>query len=172
MDNNVVHALFGEFARRGFVALAFNLRGTGRSEGSYEGGEGEVEDVEAALDWLGSQSRVRGDCLGVLGYSFGAWVGLQAAIRRQPEVRCAGAVAPPVALFAFGFLSCFNGSFFFVSGDQDSYCPAEKKSVLLSGPAGKRECRVVAGTDHFFWDRESEAAGYLCDRFEACLKTP
>lgn len=169
MDNNVVQALFEESVRQGFVALAFNFRGTGRSGGTFEGGQGEVQDVLAALDWLAARERTRNQRLGVLGYSFGAWIGLQAAHRDPGRVSLTGAVAPPAGLFPFDFLAGYPGFFFFVFGDRDPYCPLEKEATLLAGPAGRREGKVLAGGDHFFWNRESEAARFLCGRFRATL---
>lgn len=165
MDNNVVYALFDAFAERGYVAFAFNFRGAGRSGGHHEGGEGEINDVVGALDWLEGFERTRGCDLGFLGYSFGAWVGLQAVVRLGDRVKCAGAVAPPLGMYSFDFLEPYLGHFFFVLGDQDPFCQVENKGILMAGPEGKREGRVIVGTDHFFQSREKEAADYLCDGF-------
>jgi len=171
MENNVVEALFEEFAARGFLALAFNFRGTGASGGAHEGGEGEIRDVQAALNWLGAQQRTRRHRLGVLGYSFGAWIGLQAAHRDPAGIPLAGAVAPPLGMLPFDFLSEYPGFLFFVLGDRDPYCPARKEADLLAGTPGRRQGRVIRGADHFFWNREAEAARFLCDRFLSALST-
>jgi alpha/beta superfamily hydrolase len=169
MDNNVVYALFDEFAERGYVSLAFNFRGAGRSGGRHEGGEGEIKDVEAALNYLKGFERTKGSGLGILGYSFGAWVGLQAATRLGEEVGCTGAVAPPLAMLSFDFLDAFQGPLFFVMGDQDGFSPVNMKETLMKGPGGIREGKVIPGADHFFWGREKAAASYLCDCFLRCL---
>src|SRR6266404_5129624 len=52
MNNKVVYALYQTFVRRGFSTLRFNFRGVGRSQGSFDRGEGELADAAAALDWL------------------------------------------------------------------------------------------------------------------------
>ena len=52
MSNKVVYSLYQVFARRGFSVLRFNFRGVGRSQGSYDRGEGELSDAASALDWL------------------------------------------------------------------------------------------------------------------------
>src|SRR3712207_4695272 len=49
MHNNVVMALVDGVTRRGVAALRFNFRGVGRSGGTYDGGNGEQGDVQAAL---------------------------------------------------------------------------------------------------------------------------
>jgi len=40
MNNKVVYALYQCFVRRGFSTLRFNFRGVGRSQGSFDRGEG------------------------------------------------------------------------------------------------------------------------------------
>ena len=52
MNNKVVYTLYQTFVRRGFSTLRFNFRGVGRSQGSFDRGEGELADAAAALDWL------------------------------------------------------------------------------------------------------------------------
>src|SRR5207248_2085162 len=52
MNNKLVYTLFQCFVRRGFSTLRFNFRGVGRSQGSFDRGEGELADAAAALDWL------------------------------------------------------------------------------------------------------------------------
>src|SRR3982750_5019435 len=52
MNNRVVYSLFHAYTRRGFSTLRFNFRGVGRSQGTYDRGEGELSDAAAALDWL------------------------------------------------------------------------------------------------------------------------
>lgn len=50
MNNKVSYGMYHEFRNRGFTVLRFNFRGVGRSEGIYEGGEGELADAAAVLD--------------------------------------------------------------------------------------------------------------------------
>ncbi|RKO92789.1 Alpha/Beta hydrolase protein, partial [Blyttiomyces helicus] len=46
MDNNVVAALFRNFASKGFMVIRFNFRGVGNSTGKTSWrGQGEVDDV-------------------------------------------------------------------------------------------------------------------------------
>ncbi len=164
MENNVVWGLFNAFVERGYLTVAFNFRGVGSSGGRHEAGEGEVSDVLSVLDWLGQLPETRGFGLGVLGYSFGAWVGLRAAVR-DARVRCVGAVAPPVAMYPFSFLEDLEAPLFVVSGDQDAFCPPEGKKVLCSELSKEVRWTVLDGVDHFFWSREKEAAGHLLGGF-------
>ena len=52
MNNKVVFDLFHMFVRRGFSVLRFNFRGVGRSQESFDHGQGELRDAAAALDWM------------------------------------------------------------------------------------------------------------------------
>ena len=62
MYNNVVEAIEEGFVLSGLSTLRFNFRGVGDSEGAYDEGNGEVNDVIAACtfmrDLLGAGSRL------------------------------------------------------------------------------------------------------------------
>ena len=84
MNNKVVYDLFHMFVRRGFSALRFNFRGVGRSQESFDHGQGELRDAAAALDWMQQHNPNSSGCW-VAGFSFGAWIGMQLLMRR-PEI--------------------------------------------------------------------------------------
>ncbi len=164
MDNNVVWALFEAFAERGYVTVAFNFRGVGGSDGRHEDGEGEVQDVLGVLDWLEGLSETQGFGLGILGYSFGGWVGLRGAVCDR-RVRCAGVVAPPLAMYSFAFLNELASPMVVVSGREDPFCPVEGKEALCATLRNETSWKILEGVDHFFGGREKEAAQYLVDGF-------
>ena len=58
MYNNVVGALVRAALGVGVAALRFNFRGVGESEGAYDDGNGEPDDVRAALDFMRSQPEI------------------------------------------------------------------------------------------------------------------
>ena len=76
MDNRVVYRAGKAVMEAGLAALRFNFRGVGASTGSYDHGEGEKDDASAAIDYL--SAKYSGLPLVLVGFSFGAWVGLQA----------------------------------------------------------------------------------------------
>ena len=85
MNNKVVFDVFHMFVRRGFSVLRFNFRGVGRSQESFDHGQGELRDAAAALDWM-QQHNPNSSACWVAGFSFGAWIGMQLLMRR-PEVQ-------------------------------------------------------------------------------------
>jgi len=85
MNNKVVYTLYQCFVRHGFSTLRFNFRGVGRSQGSFDRGEGELSDAASALDWLQTYNPNAQFCW-IAGFSFGAWIGMQLLMRR-PDIK-------------------------------------------------------------------------------------
>ena len=84
MNNQIVYQLYYLFVERGLSVLRFNFRGVGRSQGSFDHGQGELSDAASALDWVQSINPDARACW-IAGVSFGAWIGMQLLMRR-PEV--------------------------------------------------------------------------------------
>src|SRR6266853_2068621 len=76
LHNKVVFHTMKALNSFGFPVLRFNFRSAGLSQGEHDHGQGEVDDVRSALDWLDKEFRLP---LIFAGFSFGAAVGLQAA---------------------------------------------------------------------------------------------
>ena len=76
------------FAARGFASVRVDLRGTGSSEGLCLGEYllQEQDDALEVLSWLAEQPWCTG-AVGMIGYSWGGFNGLQIAARRPPQLR-------------------------------------------------------------------------------------
>ncbi|MBI5363457.1 MAG: alpha/beta hydrolase, partial [Planctomycetes bacterium] len=85
----------------GIAVLRFNFRGVERSEGVHHGQGGEVDDLGAALDWMGE--RFPGLELWAGGFSFGARTSAERATK-DPRIAKVVLVAVPVLRFDCGFL--------------------------------------------------------------------
>ncbi|MCR4403349.1 MAG: alpha/beta hydrolase [Firmicutes bacterium] len=74
-------------AREGIVALRFDFRGSGDSEGDFEDMTlpGEISDARASLDYASGLPGVDGNNLGILGLSMGGAVA--ACVSDDPRVR-------------------------------------------------------------------------------------
>src|SRR6267142_1474037 len=66
LDNKVVQTLAKAFVELGYESWRPNFRGVGQSEGKYDEGRGEVEDLAAVFNALGFPNVV------LAGFSFGA----------------------------------------------------------------------------------------------------
>src|SRR4051794_14915731 len=158
MNNKVVYTLFQVFVNQGFSVLRFNFRGVGRSQGSFDRGEGELSDAASALDWLQTYNANAGACW-VAGFSFGAWIGMQLLMRR-PEIEGFLSVAPPANLYDFSFLAPCPSSGLIVHGDKDAVVPAKDVQGLVEKLKTQKgiiiDQKVIAGANHFF-DNKIEA---------------
>jgi alpha/beta superfamily hydrolase len=155
MNNQIVYNMYYAFAERGFSVLRFNFRGVGRSQGSFDHGQGELSDAASALDWVQSNMPEARACW-IAGISFGAWIGMQLLMRR-PEIEGFISIAPPANRFDFSFLAPCPSSGLFVHGDQDRVAPLKEVMALIEKLKTQRgiliEHAVIEGANHFFENR-------------------
>jgi len=155
MNNKIIYNLFQAFVRRGFSTLRFNFRGVGRSQGSFDRGEGELSDAASALDWLQTFNPNAASCW-IAGFSFGAWIGMQLLMRR-PEIAGFISIAPPASIYDFSFLAPCPASGMIIQGNSDEVVPIEAVNKLVDKLSQQRgikiDYRVIRGANHFFNDQ-------------------
>ena len=159
MENNVVMAVCRSLVSQGFAALRFNFRGVGASEGAFDQGQGERNDVRAALAHLASLPDVDGERLGLVGYSFGAMVAAEVA---DSDLRALALVSPPVA--HADLRVDWGCPALILTGDQDPIAPADRLQAI--GGASGVGLRVVSGADHSWWGFEEELVEALAEFFD------
>ncbi|WP_032112856.1 alpha/beta hydrolase [Candidatus Paracaedibacter symbiosus] len=168
MNNKVVYALYRTFSELGYNTLRFNFRGVGRSEGSYDHGEGELNDAASALDWLQSVNPHASRCC-VAGFSFGAWIAMQLLMRR-PELDSFIAVSPSADRYDFSFLAPCPVPGMIIQGSKDDIVPhtyVGKLAEKLQQQRGiKIDYRLIAEADHFYNGKLPE----LCQHVEGYLR--
>jgi alpha/beta superfamily hydrolase len=141
MDNKVVTTLVKTFVELGFVALRFNFRGVGASEGTFDAGDGEVEDVLAVVRHARQEY---GDLPLILsGFSFGGYVQARAAQQLHPQHLVL--IAPAVGRFV---MPKVPANTLVVHGDMDEV--VELQEVLQWARAQNLPIIVLAGAGHFF----------------------
>jgi len=152
MHNNVVEAICVAYQEKGYSTLRFNFRGVGQSEGGYEEGIGEQDDVKAAIDYLSDLGKEEID---LVGYSFGSWVNAL-GIDRYEKVKRAIMISPPVDLLDFSSLRYNPKIKLVITGSEDEI--ADWKSIKKMIPSWNREAalRVIKGADHFYWGKTGE----------------
>ena len=157
LHNKVVFHAMKALNSFGFPVLRFNFRGTGLSQGEHNHGDGEADDVRAALDWLDHEFHRP---LVFAGFSFGAAVDLRAACPDQRAKAVIGLGLPVSPIddrsYDFSFLNTCAKPKLFVSGDRDQFATsAQLKSLIGSVPEPKKLV-LIAGADHFFEGRLRE----------------
>ena len=77
----------------GITALTIDLRGHGASSGSQGDLKGMVQDVRAAVQWLGTRGNVPPAAIAIVGASMGGSLALLAA-EALPQVQAVGVLSP------------------------------------------------------------------------------
>lgn len=147
MDNRVVYRAAKAVADAGFAALRFNFRGVGESSGVYDEGIGEKDDVIVAAGWLAN--RYPGRDLALIGYSFGAWVGLQVGAS-IPAMKGLVGLGLPLNSYDFEFLIANSRRSLYIVGDNDEFCSRENLDRFAERLPVGSSVRIVEGSDHFF----------------------
>ena len=162
LHNKVVFHTMKALNSFGFPVLRFNFRGAGLSQGEHDHGDGEVEDVRTALDWMEAEFHLP---LVFAGFSFGAAVGLRAAAA-DPRVRALIGIGVPVApvaadieephVYSFDFLRDCAKPKLFISGSRDQFGPRAKLAALVASVPEPKKLVIIEGGDHFFEGRLRE----------------
>ncbi len=158
MDNNVVVAACESLAARGIAALRFNFRGVGGSDGAFDDGHGERDDVRATLRHLTSLPEVDAQRVGLVGYSFGAMMAAEVA---SGELHGLALISPPVA--SSDLRVAWGCPALLLAGDMDSLVPPARLQLIAQAPGV--ELRVVEGADHSWWGFEDELGEALGEFF-------
>ncbi len=157
LDNKVAWTLARAALTRGLVAIRPNFRGVGESEGEFDHGVGETEDLLAVaraaeahygpLPWT------------LMGFSFGAYV--QQRVAKRLHARRLVMVGPAVSMYEFEPTQIPST---IIHGDQDEVIPFAAARDYAA--AHRIPLIVVEGAGHFFHGRLKE----LRDHVEALCR--
>jgi alpha/beta superfamily hydrolase len=147
MHNKVVFAVASALFNMGCGVLRFNFRGVGLSSGSYDEGRGEIEDTLASVRFL-RHRYPKAPCL-IAGFSFGAWMALEAA-QRDPALISVTTVAPPLEHFNTAILAKLVTPKLFLQGTADDICSPTALQELYPSIAEPKQLIWLEGAGHFF----------------------
>lgn len=119
MHNKVVTTLAKTFQGMGVTTVRFNFRGVMRSEGRFDSGQGELDDLLAVIDWV-QQQHIK-DEIWLAGFSFGAYIAAKAAT--QIPINKLVTVAPPVMHFPMQQIPPIECPWVLVQGERDDVVP-------------------------------------------------
>ena len=146
MHNPVVETTARAYQIKGYTTLRFNFRGMGRSRGSYDDGNGERQDVLAALSYI---SRMGFKKIDLAGYSFGAWVNAHTETNHGDYERMV-MVSPPVAFMDFSSVSDLPRLVLVVAGSRDDIGPTEMIRQYLPSWNPTARFEIIPEADHFY----------------------
>ncbi len=168
MDNKVAVMLAKTFAEMGCVAVRFNFRGVGASEGAWSGGRDEPADLADAV--AHARAVAPGLPVAVVGFSFGALMTLRwIAQGGHPDAfALLGLPLRTVRGEPHTDLPAVPPGTLVVNGELDTFGAAEE--IREAYP----QARVVAipGSDHFFMGKRDEAAHAVMDHLALALASP
>lgn len=174
LDNKVAQTLARAWVQLGFMAVRPNFRGVGQSEGVYDAGRGETEDLHALLEHYGSALAARlgiaaGSVpLALAGFSFGAYVAANLAHRLHQSgleighLTLVGAAVvnfpvPPL-LDAHG--EPLAGRSLAIHGERDDVVPLA--AVLDWARPQPHPILVMPGAGHFFHGMLTPLKNAIC----------
>ena len=146
LHNKVVFRAARGLENANVATLRFNFRGAGASAGTHDAGEGEMDDVNAAIAW--AKKHHPGRKLIVGGFSFGAWVASRVACE-MPDVAGVFLIGTPVNKYDFGYLRHCEKPMLFLHGTQDEHGDVAKLEKIVEH-IRNAESVIVTGADHFF----------------------
>ena len=133
LDNKVVQTLARAFTQAGWTAVRFNFRGVGASEGAYDEGRGEIDDMLAVVQQLAPAG-----ALALAGFSFGAFVTSHVFERGTAASRFTVASIPEAA----------HAQTLVIHGEQDDTVPLQ--AVLDWARPQVLPVTVIPAGGHFF----------------------
>jgi alpha/beta superfamily hydrolase len=159
MYNHVVEAVCLAYKEREYSCLRFNFRGVGLSEGEYDNGVGEQDDVMAALDYLSALGKNEID---LAGYSFGAWINAR-GIDTYHQAKRMIMIAPPVNAMDYSFLSYNPKIKLVISGSHDDIAGTIgiRNGLSIWNPEAVLE--IIEGADHFYANKTTEIKAIIDD---------
>lgn len=163
MDVWLLPAIAEHLADQGWTTLRFNFRGVGRGGGVSVDALAEMTDLAGAAD-LACGWAVEGDRCAVVGWSFGALVGLRHGVTDHrvtdwtgiapPTGPVPGVVLPPLPADVAGWSARRT----VIVGDHDQFFPPDRTGVLAPDAV-----EVLPDADHFLFDRDDEVAALVVD---------
>lgn len=145
LDNKVTQTLAKAFYALGYIAVRFNFRGVGASEGTFDGGVGETEDALAALRWARERHGAQWP-VALAGFSFGSYV--QTRVAKRVEAERLVLVGPAVKRFA---MDTVPADTIVVHGEADEVVPLA--DVFDWARPQSLPVVVFPGCSHFFHGR-------------------
>ena len=163
MNNRIVSESYNCFYRNEFSVIKINFRGVGKSEGTFDNGQGELSDAAAALDWIEKENPGYDQCW-VSGFSFGSLICMQ-LIMRRPEVNKFIAISPQPDVYDFTFLAPCPISGLVVIGSNDELVQADSILNLKKRLSLQKNINVkfdtISNANHFYKGKENEFSNSL-----------
>lgn len=163
MHNKVVFHAMKALNGLGFPVLRFNFRGVGASAGEHDYGVGEISDARVALDYMSERYSLP---LVFAGFSFGAAIGLRAAVPHR-RVEALAALGTPMNAegreYTYALLLEAKQPKLMLSGGEDEFATVAQLQKVFAEAAEPKKLVILPGADHFFTGRTDEMREALAE---------
>jgi len=166
MQNKVVTTLVRTFKALGIPSLRFNFRGVGESEGAYDEGIGESEDMLALVDLY--QQEFPEVKLIFAGFSFGSYVAYRSAAQVASALLIT--IAPPVHHYDYTEYALTHAPWIIVQGDADEVVPESQVTDFARENSLLIPIMYFSETGHFFHGKLVELKERLLESIQAQVK--
>ena len=146
MHNKVVTMTARALRELGATTVRFNFRGAGDSEGEFDEGDGEVDDLLAVAAWVRAQCP--GRRLWLAGFSFGAYVSLVGASEIEPGMLIS--IAPPAGRWDFDSIQLPTCPWIVIQGEEDEIVNPQAVYDWLDEIDVAAELVRIPDSGHFF----------------------
>ena len=145
MHNKVVTMAARALRELGIVSVRFNFRSVGASAGAFDHGIGERDDLRTVVEW--ARAAHPRHQLWLAGFSFGAYVSLQACAALQPAALIS--IAPPAGRWDFSGVQP-PAQWLVVQGEADEVVDPQAVYAWLDSLPHPPQLVRMADTSHFF----------------------
>ena len=158
MHNKVVTMAARALREVGVTTLRFNFRGVGQSDGVFDDGDGELDDLRAVAAWV--RDRHPDKALWLAGFSFGAFVSLRLAVELQAAALVS--IAPPVGRsWDFSAIDIPTVPWLVVQGEADEVVEPQAVYDWLATLPRQPQLVRIPDTSHFFHRKLMDLRGAL-----------
>lgn len=161
MSDSLLLAVARKLAQDGMIAVRFNFRGVGKSQGQQSDGRMEPLDIAGAIDYGLTQPGADPAKVCLVGHAFGAYMALTYA-PFDARVRTVVAISLPLyRAMSSGFPRPFERPKLFVTGEFDEICPLYKLEPFVEQQKGRRGIKVITGARHLMRGYEEAGASTI-----------
>ena len=171
MHESLTALLARRLADAGLIALRFNFRGVGKSQGQQSDGRMEPLDLAGAIDFALAQAGADTTKVCVVGHGFGAYIALLYA-PYDPRIRTVVAISLPIYRVTGGLPRAFERPKLFVTGEFDEICPLFKLEPFVEQLKGPKGIKVIVGARHLMHNYEEAALTTIMKYIKAWAEMP
>tara|TARA_Y100000590_G_C15603008_1_gene970846 strand:- start:141 stop:785 length:645 start_codon:yes stop_codon:yes gene_type:complete len=164
MSSMVLQLISRTLDSSGIATMRFNFRGTGNSQGSFDQGKGEQDDLKAAWNVLRQWPGIDKNRLGLMGISFSSSVAL-GCIDKIKGISGLCIVSPPENSILKANLNKIKYPSLVLTGSKDKVSKWDSVQEALNNMSPKTQLQVIENADHNWTHKENELASIVSQFF-------